>query len=313
MVIDQRNAGASISNNNTGTQYSLDRWLIYGSASSKFTVQKNAGAITPPVGFSNYLGVTSSAATAVGSSDLYEILQRIEGFNCADLMWGTANAQTITISFWVRSSLTGTFGGSLANNAANRSYLFSYTISSANTWELKTLTIAGDTTGTWETNNAIGIDIRFGLGSGSTYSGAAGSWLVGNLIQPTGSVSVVGTSGATFYITGVQLERGSQSTNFEYRDYGRELMMCQRYYEVGGFFLVGFGSAGSALGSTIKYAVVKRTSPTLTQTNTSTAGTISTTPQNASTGVPTESVLSYRGLTSGAAQYSEIWTASAEL
>jgi hypothetical protein len=231
MVIDQRNAGASVTNNNTGTQYSLDRWLIYGNNSSKFTVQRNAGSVTPPAGFSNYLGVTSSAATTVGSGDIYEFIQYIEGFNTADLAWGTANAQTVTVSFWVRSSLTGTFGGALQNSGATRSYPFSYTISAANTWEQKSITIAGDTTGTWLTNNGIGISLVFSLGMGSTYSSTAGSWQAGLFLSTTGATSVVGTSGATFYITGVQLEKGTTATNFEYRDYGRELIMCQRYYE----------------------------------------------------------------------------------
>jgi hypothetical protein len=230
MRIDQRNAGASVTNNNTGIQYSLDRWLIYGGASSKFTVQQNAGSVTPPVGFTNYLGVTSSAATSIGAGDIYEFIQYIEGYNIADLGWGTANAKTITISFWVRSSLTGTFGGSLVNGSGNRSYPFTYTISSANTWEQKSITIAGDTTGTWGTGSTTGIQVTFGLGVGSTYSGTAGSWQAGNFVSATGATSVVSTSGATFYITGVQLEQNTSATPFERRLYNQELANCQRYY-----------------------------------------------------------------------------------
>ena len=231
MVIDQRNAGASVTP--TNGSYGLDRWSFNATAASKFTAQQNAGAATPPAGFANYLGVTSSSAYSVLSSDIFSIFQVIEGFNTADLAWGTASAATVTISFWVRSSLTGTFGGALRNSAANRAYPFTYSISAANTWEQKTVTIAGDTSGTWLTTNGTGIILSFGLGGGSTYSGTAGAWSgAGNYITATGATSVVGTNGATFYITGVQLEKGSTATSFDYRPYGTELALCQRYYEI---------------------------------------------------------------------------------
>ena len=228
MVIDQRNDGASVSPYGT---YTLDRWLGGASLTSKYTVQQNAGSVTPPAGFTNYLGVTSSSAYSITSTDYFGIIQKIEGFNIADLAWGTASAATVTLSFWVRSSLTGTFGGSLQNSAANRSYPFSYTINAANTWEKETITIAGDTTGTWLTNNGVGIQLVLGLGYGSTYSGTAGAWAGAQYLSATGATSVVGTSGATFYITGVQLEKGSAATSFDYRPYGTELALCQRYYQ----------------------------------------------------------------------------------
>jgi hypothetical protein len=227
MVIDQRNAGASVTPNNS---YTLDRWLIENVQTGKLTVQQNAGSVIPPTGFTNYLGVTSTSAYSVLTGDTFLLTQRIEGFNVSDLAFGTASAVTVTLSFWVRSSLTGTFGGSLGNASANRSYAFSFTINAANTWEQKTVTIPGDTSGTWNTTNGRGLSVTFGLGSGSTYTGTAGSWQAANLVQPTGSVSVVGTNGATFYITGVQLEAGTNASAFEQIDYGSELAMCQRYY-----------------------------------------------------------------------------------
>jgi hypothetical protein len=228
MVIDQRNAGASVTAS-TGT-YTLDRWRAYSSQASKFTVQQNAGSVTPPVGFTNYLGVTSSSAYSSGASDLFIMQQLIEGFNTADLGWGTANAKTVTLSFWVRSSLTGTFSGTFMNSAANRSYPFTYTINSANTWEFETITVAGDTTGTWVgATNGIGIRLNWNLGSGSSNLGTAGAWAGSELYGSTGSVSVVGTNGATFYITGVQFEVGSTATSFDYRPYTTELQLCQRY------------------------------------------------------------------------------------
>jgi hypothetical protein len=228
MVIDQRNSGASVTQT-TGTVYPVDRFYIFGSVTSKFTAQQNAGSVTPPSGFRNYLGTTSSSAYSVGASETYVIAQRIEGFNVADLGWGTASAATVTLSFWVRSSLTGTFGGTITHSAGNRSYPFSYAISAANTWEQKSITISGDTSGTWLTTNGSGLELYFSLGTGSTLSGTAGAWAGSAFYSTTGATSVVGTNGATFYITGVQLERGSNATSFEFRDYGRELQLCQRY------------------------------------------------------------------------------------
>jgi hypothetical protein len=230
MVIDQRNAGASVTVNDN-EPYTVDRWQAQDSTDGAFTAQQNAGSVTPPNGFTNYLGVTiTTADSSLSASQFARLQQCIEGFNFADLAWGTANASTVTLSFWVRSSLTGTFGGAVQNGTNNRSYPFSYTITSANTWELKSVTIAGDTTGTWATTNGRALFLQFGLGVGSTYSGTAGAWAGANYVSATGATSVVGTNGATFYITGVQLEKGSTATSFDVRDYGRELAMCQRYY-----------------------------------------------------------------------------------
>jgi hypothetical protein len=231
MVIDQRNAGASV--NVTNNLYTLDRWVFDSSQTGKLTCQQNAASVTPPAGFANYLGITSATSYSVLTSDTFTLKQNIEGFNTADLGFGAAGASTVTLSFWVRSSLTGTFGASLVNSAFNRSYPFSYTISSANTWEYKTVTVAGDTSGTWVgATNGIGLRVYFNLGAGSTYVGTANTWNAGGYVSPSGATSVVGTSGATFYITGVQLEKGSTATSFDYRPYGTELALCQRYYQI---------------------------------------------------------------------------------
>ena len=229
MVIDQRNAGASVTP--TVDVYTLDRWQAECAVASKYSVQQNAGSVTPPAGFTNYLGATSTSAYSVGSGDFFSILQIIEGYNIADFGWGTANAKTVTISFWVRSSLTGTFGGAIENNGATRCYPFSYTISAANTWEQKSVTVAGDTSGTWNAINGRGLVLRFSLGVGSTYAGTAGAWGSTRYFGVTGQTQVVGTNGATFYITGVQLEVGSTATIFDYRPYGTELALCQRYFQ----------------------------------------------------------------------------------
>ena len=229
MVISQRNGTSSVTP--TDAQYVLDRFWFGLTQASKFTCQQNAGSVTPPVGFTNYLGVTSSSSYSVISSDYFYLTQSIEGLNTADLAWGTANAKTVTLSFQVYSNLTGTFGGSINNGGSyNRSYPFTYSIPVANTWTTISVTIAGDTSGTWTgATNAASLVVNWGLGAGSSWSGTAGAWGGGNLKSATGAVSVVGTSGATFYITGVQLEKGSTATSFDYRPYGAELSLCQRY------------------------------------------------------------------------------------
>jgi hypothetical protein len=271
MRIDQRNAGASsLAANST---YYLDRWVFYSSQNNKFNIGQNLGSVTPPAGFKNYLGMDVASSVSVAAGDYFNLAQQIEGFNIADLGWGTANAKTATLSFWVYSSLTGTFGGALRNNTVTRSYPFSYTIATANTWTQISVTIAGETTGTWVTNNGIGIQLWFGLGVGSTYSGTAGSWAAGNYVSATGATSVVGTSGATFYITGVQLEAGSVATPFEHRQYGTEEYLCKRYYQkyvgTSTYGFVGFNTGvgtGTSFNATIAFEQEMRTAPSFTAT-----------------------------------------------
>jgi hypothetical protein len=271
MRVDQRNAGASVTP--TVDAYTLDRWAFNTTQASKISIQQNAGSVTPPIGFTKYLGVTSLSAYSVVSSDFFLLQQPIEGFNVADLNWGTANAATITLSFWVRSSLTGTFGGSLVNSSVTRSYPFTYSISSANTWEQKYITVAGDTSGTWLSDNSVGIRVYFGLGAGSTKSGSAGSWAGADYRTATGATSVVGTDGATFYITGVQLEVGSVATPYERQIYSEQLAQCQRYYYrstannsnwLGG---AGYASTTIAARTPISFPVTMRIAPTSIDTS----------------------------------------------
>lgn len=226
MIHDQRNGGSSVTPTASGT-YTLDRWRANISVSSKFSVQQSTVA---PANHTNSLLVTSLAATTVSASNQYFIGTRLEGYNIAHLKFGTADAQSITLSFWVRSSLTGTFGAGVFNSAANRCYPISYTISSANTWEQKTVTIPGDTSGTWLTNNGVGLQLIFSLGIGSTFQGTAGAWTSSAHLTASSTVNLVETNGATLYITGVQLEVGSVATPFEHRSYGEELFSCYRYY-----------------------------------------------------------------------------------
>jgi hypothetical protein len=278
MVIDQRNAGASV----TGVDgvYTLDRFQSRASQTSKYTVQQNAGSITPPTGFANYLGITSSSAYTIVSGDYFFIAQPIEGYNCADLAWGTASASSATLSFWVRSSLTGTFGLCVRNGSgSNYFYPTTYTINSANTWEYKTILISAPTS-TWSasTTNGSAIEVDFVLGMGSTrVGGTTNTWTTSSYFSPTTPTSVVGTNGATFYITGVQLEKGSTATSFDYRPYGTELSLCQRYYfalntaNVGsnGSYFTGV-NRGTSLQGHISPPQPMRTAPSLTSSGTTT-------------------------------------------
>jgi hypothetical protein len=202
MRIDQRNAGASAANING---YGLDRWTSFNVANS-FSMQRSTVA---PAGFTNSLLLTTTTSATPAAADYRYLSQLIEGFNVADLAYGTASAVTIALSFWVRSSLTGTFSGALKNSAENRSYPFTFSVSSANTFEYKTITIPGDTSGTWLADSGIGLRVVFDLGSGSNRKGTAGAWAGVNADGATGAVNLVATSGATFYITGVQLEPGT--------------------------------------------------------------------------------------------------------
>jgi hypothetical protein len=228
MRIDQRNNGAVVTLG-VADAYTVDRWNAQEDTDGGMTAERST---TAPAGFIySLLFTTTTADTSLGATQSAWLRQHVEGLNVDDLAWGTANAKTITLSFWVRSSLTGTFGGSATNSAVNRSYPFTFTISSANTFEYKTITIPGDTTGTWLADAGRGITIFLGLGVGSTYSGTAATWAGAAYYSATGATSVVGTNGATFYITGVQLEPGTVATPFERRIYGQELALCQRYFQ----------------------------------------------------------------------------------
>jgi hypothetical protein len=267
MRIDQRNAGASITPSANGTMC-LDRWkcgLNTGVSPSKYSVQQSS---TAPVGFSNSVLITSTSAYTVQADDYATFSQAIEGFNFADFGFGTANAQSLTISFQIRCSLTGTFAGWIQNDAANRSYPFTFTISAANTWESKSITIAGDTTGTWVgATSSTGLLMGFNLGVGSTRQGTANTWGAGNYRTVSGAVNLIATNAATMNITGVQLEKGSTATSFDVRPYGTELALCQRYYyriTSTGDNCFGSGWAASGTQGTvmIPYPVTMRTKPT---------------------------------------------------
>jgi hypothetical protein len=286
MVIDQRNAGASGTvGPSTSTDYRVDRFFFqrFGGTAT-FTGSQST---TAPAGFTNSLSATVAIAAAPAAGDTTFIRQLIEGFNVADLGFGAAGAQSVTVSFWVNSSITGTYGGSVTNGAFDRSYVFTYSINSANTWEQKTITVPGDTTGTWLKNSSAGMRLNLDLGSGSNMNGTANTWTSSTTMRTSGCVNWIANAGATFYLTGVQLEVGTVATSFDFRDIGTELDLCSRYFQksyqqdtVGGTAtftgasFIGAGTQGAALTTGYiearePFPVRMRTSPTITGWDTS--------------------------------------------
>jgi hypothetical protein len=267
MRISQRLGASSLLCSNI-TDYTLDRWVVVSNPQSKLTAQQDAGGVTPPAGFSDYLGITVTTAETITSGDFFNLVQFIEGYNIADLAWGTASAKPVTVSFWVRSSVTGTYSFAFRNNGETRSYVTTYTINSANTWEQKTIVIPGDTSGTWNATNGRGIEVTFDFGR-SSETATADAWTASGNVRLAGTVKLVENASATFYITGVQLEAGSVATPFERRPYGTELALCQRYYYRRNFTggnrsvatLQAF-SVGGLFGKIIDLPVTMRATPT---------------------------------------------------
>jgi hypothetical protein len=336
MVIDQRNAGAAVTP--TNTDYTLDRWQYSATQASKFTVQRGSASLSvlANTGLNNYMYNAVAATATLAAGDLFTQRQAIEGFNISDFQWGTANAKPVTLSFWVYTSVTGTHSGSFSNGAGNRCYVFSFSVPSANTWTYVSVTVAGDTSGTWVADNTAGLYLRLNLGAGSTYLGSTGSWGSTLFVGATGSQQVVTVSGGTFHFTGVQLEKGSTSTSFDYRPIGTELALCQRYFEKS--YLDGTAVGTFSAGDTnsvrfdpavtsqnvmvgINFAARKRASPTMTAYDAAfnagkTSYFVAGWNNNGATGAwnPYQSgaTISLTGVT-GAFAFSFAWIASSEL
>jgi len=334
MVIDQRNAGAAI----TTGDYALDRFQTVVTAITSLVITSQQVTDAPSnSGFNySYKYTVTTAATAYGSGGRTGILHRIEGYNSADLMFGTANAKSVTLSFWVKSSVTGTYSVGFLNNDSTRAFPATYTVNSANTWEYKTITLAGCPDGTWLTTNGRGIQVEFCLGADASRLGTANTWNNAFVTGATGTTLLSNTAGATFYITGVQLEKGSTATSFDYRPYGTELQLCQRYFETSYDYGTAVGTVTNAGCIAVicyntstnrpflncPFKVTKRTTPTVTPYNPYTGGSGT---MNGPSNAAVTSNLYYTGFGStnfyasgsGSAtsngDYYQHWTASAEL
>jgi hypothetical protein len=234
MTIDQRNAGAAVTN--IGPIYTVDRWTWFAQSGSGHNIQQVSDA---PVGFDNSLKVTIGTGAAPSAAHQNIVWQPIEGFNVADLNFGAVGAATVTFSFWAKSSIAGTYNVWIQNTGSARSYVSTYTINAPNTWEKKSVTFAGDTTGTWLKTNGVGLFAGFSFGCGSNFNGTANTWASGNVKSTLGATNLIATNGATWQVTGVQLEAGDTATPFEHRSYGQELALCGRYFQVGGQVLDG--------------------------------------------------------------------------
>jgi hypothetical protein len=232
MAISQRNGTSSVNVSGTTYAYQMDRFYCGGLSgiATPFTLQQVTDA---PTGFTNSVKITVANTDALANAATeYGFQQSIEANNTTDFNLGTANAVTVTLSFWVKSSLTGTFGIGIRNAPTfNRAYVATYTISAANTWERKTVTLTMDTTGTWNNSGtSASMNVTWSLGCGSNFNGTAGTWAAGGAVQTSGSVRLVSNAAATWQITGVQLEQNTSATPFERRLYNQELANCQRYY-----------------------------------------------------------------------------------
>jgi hypothetical protein len=276
MTIAQRGTGLFTNNVSSGDLFAVDRFNSFVSGSSGvFTAQQSSDVPTGS-GFKNSVVLTvTTADSSLTTGDLCAFRQIIEGFNCLDLMWGTANAKTVTVSFWAKSSITGTHSGTLTNGDWTRAYAFTYTISAANTWQYITITAPGAPSGSWGSSNDRGIQVVFNVGAASANLSTANTWSTTSAVTvgATGSVQLISTNGATFYITGVQLEVGTQATTFTTAggSYGAELALCQRYYTINllaGANIGGYYSTNSGVAF-YKTPVTMRASPTVSlQSNT---------------------------------------------
>jgi hypothetical protein len=276
MNLDQRNSGSATTNGSSGYT-TVDRWKAYDNLSAGASTAQQVTDVPDNQGFKNSLKFTVTTADSdLGTGEVLFIQQSIEGNNFSVLRYGTSSAKTSTISFWVKSSETGSFGGSLQRSVNyDRQYGFTYTISAANTWEYKTVTIPGDTGGTWPTDNTAGASLMFNLGSGSSrLISTANQWGTTSLgFQVSGTKNIAGTVNATFFVTGVQMEVGTEATPFEHRSFGDELARCQRYYFQMDGVTDRLGIGGYAVSATearmdVVFPCSMRAAPTISGTGT---------------------------------------------
>jgi hypothetical protein len=314
MRVDQRNNGASVSVTGDGfgnRQFPVDR----------FNIQKNSTCVISGIqtsdvptgqGFSNALRaqVTTADAT-IAAGDYASISHRFEGYNVADLHYGTTNAKTATLSFWVKSSISGTYCVALTNYADSRAIPINYSINSPDTWEYKTITISGDTTGTWEKTNSGGMNMAWTLGAGTDYQATNNTWTGSVELATSSQTQWISTLNATFFITGVQLESGTVATPFERRSFGQELALCQRYFSYFNVAADWNAASNSYYGTSITFSQTMRAQPTITAPSPTFRANIGSIPAllTGTYGLAMQPT----GATAARAYIFELWTASIEL
>jgi hypothetical protein len=228
MQIDQRGSATTAVTTNA---YVTDRWYVEDGCDAVLSSQQSTDVPTGQ-GFRNSLKITATTADAsIGSTQFSVITQWVEGTNSALLAWGSSGAKQVTVSFWVKASVAGTYSLTLYNDGASRICPTAYTINAANTWEKKVVNVVGDTSGTWLTTTGRGVSVNFYTALGSTYLGTSGAWNGSSVYGVTGQANAWASTNNIFAITGVQLEANPVATNFEQRPIGVELALCQRYYE----------------------------------------------------------------------------------
>ena len=266
-TINQRFGSGTYTLTGTSDYYPVDRFRSWAVGGGQFTIQRSDDA---PPGFKNSMMYTvSTVDTSVGTSEYYCVQQRMEGYNVAHLGLGTVNAKPVTLSFWVKSDLPGTYSGSFFNTGQSYTCVFEYQINQANTWEYKSFTIPAATNGSFTSDSSnYGLGIWWDLGSGTGFNNTPFVWKNAGDFRTADQVPFIATSGAKFRMTGVQLEVGRTATEFEHRSHGEELTLCQRYYEENKnsqYNATGYHT--SFIRSGMQFQVIKRAAPTVELTS----------------------------------------------
>ena len=254
--------GQTATTTGSGT-YVIDRFRHENGNAGSTTCQR---VVDAPPGFYTSMKITVTGTdTSIAANDYSYVRHIIEGANINHLNWGSSNAKTVTLSFWVKSSIIGPHAGAFWNANFDRSFPFDYIINSANSWEHKSITVPGCPDGTWETGFGRGINVAWTQLSGSTYTGTPNQWNSAGDIASENLVNLLATSGATWYITGIQLEIGSNATEFENRPYAEEFRLCQRYFykKVEPVWGYNIGTNNNYYRAPIDFPVIMRTTPTM--------------------------------------------------
>ena len=227
-TINQRLGSGTYTLTSSADYFPVDRFRSWAVGGGQFTIQRSDDA---PPGFRNSIMYTvSTVDTSVASSEYYCVQQRIEGYNTSFLKWGTNDAIPVTLSFYVKSDIPGTYSGSFWNSGQAYSCVFEYEIFESDVWEYKVVSMPGPRVGTWNSTDGVGLGIWWDFGSGAGFNATPGIWQSTGDFRSADQVPFIASSGAKFRMTGIQLEPGLVATEFEHRNHGEELALCQRYY-----------------------------------------------------------------------------------